>query len=131
MTIFFHKGLTRNLVIRNTPVWVLPNIWGLRGKLWIPNLARMLLIESYWMLRNSRVTGFTVLELLRENQLGSKITPPPQIRVKKDTFTSDWRKIQVNSSRKYAKFFSGEYYFPSYISPLNFIKIFHGNEAFT
>ena len=30
MTIFFYKGLTRNPEIRNTPVWVLPNIWTLR-----------------------------------------------------------------------------------------------------
>ena len=29
MTIFFYKGLTRNPVIGNTPVWVLPNIWRL------------------------------------------------------------------------------------------------------
>ena len=29
------------------------------------------------MLHNFRVTGFTVFELLRENQLGSKITPFP------------------------------------------------------
>ena len=40
------------------------------GELWIPNLARMFLIECYWMLQNSRVTAFTVSELLRENQLG-------------------------------------------------------------
>ena len=26
------------------------------GKLWVPNLARMSLIECYWMLQNSRVT---------------------------------------------------------------------------
>ena len=37
------------------------------GKLWIPNLARMSLIECYWMLQNSSVTAFTVFELLREN----------------------------------------------------------------
>ena len=48
------------------------------GKLWIPNLARMFLIECYWMLQNSRVTAFTVFELFRGNQLGvGKITPPP------------------------------------------------------
>ena len=48
------------------------------GKLWVPNLARMSLTEFYWMLQNSRVTAFAVLELLRENQLGrSKITAPP------------------------------------------------------
>ena len=53
------------------------------GKLWIPNLARMFLIECYWMLQNSRVTAFTVFELWRENQLGDKITPrPTQIGVK-------------------------------------------------
>ena len=30
MTIFFYKGLTRNLEIGNTPFWVLPNIWRVR-----------------------------------------------------------------------------------------------------
>ena len=29
MTIFFYKGLARNSEIRNTPVWVLPDIWRL------------------------------------------------------------------------------------------------------
>ena len=38
------------------------------------------------MLQNSKVTAFTIFELLKENQLGGKITPPPlppftQIRV--------------------------------------------------
>ena len=41
-------------------------------QLWIPNLARMSLIECYWMLQNSRVTVFSVFELLRENQLGGR-----------------------------------------------------------
>ena len=76
MSISFYKGLTRNLEIGNTPVWVLPNIidW---SELWIPNLVRMSLIECCWMLQNSTVTAFTVFELLRENQLGGKITPTP------------------------------------------------------
>ena len=56
------------------------------GELWVPNLARMSLIECYWMLQNSRVTAFTVFELLRENQLGGGVQLPPphptQIRVK-------------------------------------------------
>ena len=42
------------------------------GKLWIPNLAWMFLIECYWMLQNSSVTAFTIFEL-REN--------PTQIKV--------------------------------------------------
>ena len=40
------------------------------GKLWIPNLVKMSLVECYWMLQNSRATAFTVFELLRENQRG-------------------------------------------------------------
>ena len=53
------------------------------GELWIPNLARMSLIECYWMLQNSRVTTFTVFELLRENQLRGRFKlPSPQIRLK-------------------------------------------------
>ena len=83
MTIFFYKGLTRNPEIGNTHEFF--PISGDWGELWIPNLARMSLIECYWMLQNSRVTVFTVFELLRESQLGGggKITPSPsQIRVK-------------------------------------------------
>ena len=45
-------------------------------ELWVPNLARMSLIECYWMLQNSRVTAFTVFELLRENQLGGGYSYP-------------------------------------------------------
>ena len=33
------------------------------------------------MLQNSRVTAFTIFELLGENQLGVKLSPPSQIRV--------------------------------------------------
>ena len=40
------------------------------GKLGIPNLARTSPIKCYWILKNSRVTAFTVSELLRENQQG-------------------------------------------------------------
>ena len=54
------------------------------GELWIPNSARMSLIECHCMLQNYRVTAFTVFELLRKNQLGGKITLPlTQIRVNK------------------------------------------------
>ena len=46
-------------------------------EIWIPNLVRMSLIECHWMLQNSRVTAFTAFELLRENQLGGKVTTHP------------------------------------------------------
>ena len=75
MTIFFYKELTRYPEIRNTPEFCpIPGDW---GELWIPNLARMSLMEHYWMLQNCRVTACTVFELLTENQLGGKISPPP------------------------------------------------------
>ena len=45
-------------------------IYGDWSKLWIPNLAWMSLIECYWLLQNSRVTKFTIFELLREIRLG-------------------------------------------------------------
>ena len=36
----------------------------------IPNLARMYLMKSYWMLQNTKVAAFPVSELLREHQQG-------------------------------------------------------------
>ena len=58
--------------IRNTekPTSEFCPVSGDWNQLWIPNLARMSLIECYWMLQNSRVIAFSVFELLRENQLG-------------------------------------------------------------
>ena len=52
-------------------------ISGDRGELRIPNFGRMFLMASYRMLQNCRVTAFTVSELIRENQQGSKNTPIP------------------------------------------------------
>ena len=57
------------------------------SKYGISNLAQTSPIKCYWMLQNTRVTTFTVAELLRENHQegeggrGGKITPT-QIRVK-------------------------------------------------
>ena len=58
------------------------------GELWIPNLVRMSLIECYCMLQNSRVTAFTVFELLRENQLGEYPIPPPRLGLSNSFFNS-------------------------------------------
>ena len=81
VTIFFYKGLTRNLENGNTPFEFCP-ISGDWGELEVPNLARTSPIKCYWILQSARVTPFTVSELLRKNQQGGKITPlPTQIRV--------------------------------------------------
>ena len=49
------------------------------GESRISSLARTSLIKCYWILKNARVTAFTVSELLRENQQRGKITPPPKV----------------------------------------------------
>ena len=69
MTIYFYKGLTRNLKIGNTPSEFCP-ITGNWEVLWIPNLLRTSLIKCYWMLQNTVVTGSIVFKLWRENQQG-------------------------------------------------------------
>ena len=75
MTIFLYKGLTRNLEIRNTPIWVFPNIWWL-AQFSHTKFGTHVSKKNYWMLRNARVIDFTVSELLRENQLGrGKVVP--------------------------------------------------------
>ena len=60
-------------------------IYGYWGKLQIPHLARMSLIKGYLMLQNTRVTAFTVSELLRANQQeeGTKLpSPSPRLWLK-------------------------------------------------
>ena len=70
MTIFVYKELTRTLEVRNTPVWVLPNIWRLeRVKDAKFDMNKKLLNASK---QNTRVTAFTVSELLREKQQEGK-----------------------------------------------------------
>ena len=74
-TIFLYKGLTRNLEIRNTPIWVFPNIWRL-AQFSHTKFGTHVSKKYYWMLRNARVIDFTVSELLRENQLGGESVVP-------------------------------------------------------
>ena len=59
LTIFFYKGLIRNVKIGNTLVWVLSNIWRL-GQVRDTKFGPMSLIKWFWMLQNVRATVFTV-----------------------------------------------------------------------
>ena len=68
MTIYVFKRLTRIRKSKTPPSKFCP-ISGDLGKLEIPNLTRLILIKSYWMLQNARVTAFTVFEFLREKLL--------------------------------------------------------------
>ena len=65
LTIFLYQGLTRNQEMRNTTVWVLRNIWRLgrvRDTKFGTNVSNEMLLNA----ANTRVTAFTVSELLRE-----------------------------------------------------------------
>ena len=65
MTIFFYKGLTRNLAIGNT-IWVLSNIWRLG---WVRDTKFGMNVSDEMLLNAAKcqVTTF-VSGLLRENQ---------------------------------------------------------------
>ena len=83
MTVLFYNGLTRNLEIGNTPVWVLSNIWNWR-ELWIPNLAHMSLIERYWMLK-SRVLQLLAFWVISESQFGwGELLPATRLGLRSD-----------------------------------------------
>ena len=69
MTIFFYKGLIRNSEIGNIPVWAFPNFWRLGQVMNTKFGSNLSFLDCYWMLQNSKVTVFTVFDLLRENQL--------------------------------------------------------------
>ena len=67
MTIFVYKGMTRNPEIRNTPVYVLPNIYRLS---WVSDTKFGTNVSNEKLLNATKVTAFTVSELLREHQQG-------------------------------------------------------------
>ena len=82
MIIYFYKGSTRNPEIRNTPIWVLPNIWRL-GQ--VSDTKFGMDVSNEMLLNAKKCQGYSFYllpflssELLRENQQGrGKITPPP------------------------------------------------------
>ena len=70
VTILFYKGLTRNLEMGNTPVWVLPNIWTLgqvRDTKFVTNVSNKILIKAtkcqsysfyrFWVIKGKPTAG--------------------------------------------------------------------------
>ena len=88
MIIFFHKGLTRNPKIGNSPTWVLPNIWRLgkfRDTKFGTDVSKEMLLNG----ANCQGYRFYRFWVIMGKTTGGegKITPPPplphtQIRVK-------------------------------------------------
>ena len=84
------------------------------GKLWTPNLARMFLIKCYWMLQISRITAFTVFELLRDNQLGGgggvklpAAPPTPRLGLKTMIETVTYHDVLTNNRVTFFDWFLG------------------------
>ena len=84
MTVFFYKGLTRNPEIRNTPVWILPNIWRLGQVMdtkFGTNVSNRMLMNAgkfqvyslyrFWVIKRKPTGGGG----------GGANSPPPPIRV--------------------------------------------------
>ena len=76
-TIFFYKGLTRNLQIRNTPAWVLPNIWRL-GQVMDTKVDTN--VSSRMLLNATKFQGYSFYHfwVIKKNPTaGVKFAPPP------------------------------------------------------
>ena len=74
MTNFLNKGLTRNLEIRNTPVWIFPNIWRLcrfRDTKFCTNVSNEMLLNA----TRSQGHRFYRFWVIKGKLTGGKITP--------------------------------------------------------
>ena len=56
MTIFFYKGLTRDLEIGNTPIWALPNIWRLG---WLTDTKFGMNFSNRILLKAAKLKGYS------------------------------------------------------------------------
>ena len=77
---FFYKGLTRNSEIRNTPVWVWPNIWRLgpvRDTKFCKNVSNEMLLNAA-KCQGYSFYGFWVIKG-KPKGVGGKIKIPPQM----------------------------------------------------
>ena len=84
MTIFFYKGLNRNLEIGNTPAWVLPNIWRLgrvRDTKFGTNFSNKMLLDAA-KCHGYHFYHFLVIKEKPTGEWGVKLhpTPPNKIR---------------------------------------------------
>ena len=81
VTIFFYKGLTKNPEIRNTPDWVLPDLWRL-GR--VRNTKFDTNVSNKMFLNTAKCQGYRFYRfwVTKRKPTRGKIAPAPQIRVK-------------------------------------------------
>ena len=87
MTIFFYKGLTRNPEIRNTPIWVLPNIRRLgqiRDTKFGTNVSNKILLKA----AKCQAYSFHRFCVIKGKPTGRiKLTPPPHTQIRVNEWT--------------------------------------------
>ena len=79
MTTFFYKGLIRNPEIRNTPVWVFPNIWRLG---WGMDTQFGTNVCNKMLLNAAKFQGYSFYRfwVIKENPTGKGVKlPPPRL----------------------------------------------------
>ena len=79
MTIFIYKGLTRNLKIGNTPIWVLPNFWILhqvRNTKFGMDISNEMLLNAV----KCQGSGFYRFWIIKGNPTGGN-NPPPSTQI--------------------------------------------------
>ena len=100
MTIFFYKGLIRNLEIGNNPIWVLPNIWRL---LRVVDTKFGANVSNRMLLNAAKFQGYSFYHLwvIKGKPTGGKLPPPlTQIRVKQASNAHKINKIIHSKSKE-------------------------------
>ena len=98
LTIFFNKGLTRNPEIRNTLVWLLPNIWRLR---WVMDTKFGMNVSNRMLLNAAKCQGYSFYRfwVIKGKPTwrggGGKIIPPPPPRFGLSTNFTKWSNTLV------------------------------------
>ena len=105
MTISFYKGLTRNPEIRNTPVWVLQNIWKI-GR--VSNIKFSTNVSDKMLLNAAKFQGYSFYRsgVIKGKQTGVvlPLLPPfphpstthTRIQIMVETFPASKKLVDVN-----------------------------------
>ena len=120
MSIFFSKGLTINLEIRNTPTWVLPNIWRLvrvRDTKFGTNVSNKMIVNAA---KCQRYSLYHIWVIKGKATGGTYPTPTPtQIRVKQRYITYAKHLKKLISIKTMTWTFLQKYYTVYAYNPIN------------
>ena len=89
LSVFFYKGLTRNLEIGNNPVWVLSHIWRLG---WVRDAKFGTNVSNKFLLNAAKCQGnrFYRFSVIKGKSTGGRVTLPPQTQINKVMNDKNW-----------------------------------------